>query len=226
MDSDLELAAVIASAAEIDHQSDDDIGVVLDAVPASPLASQSLAGESDEEMGLVLNLVADSGRRLERYERRGHLLMRMLRHRKQLIGQVRIGRIAPHVLDRIAVHNADYANTASDVIDLSQRRPLKVKGPGKYRVWIPAAVQRCSWGFRPRQKILKRPRRVRLRGKQPQFVSPTVPSGRTVAYFMRCSHTHVQKHVMLWQSCICDCWLQLWKRRCRLRWMCWFCKYP
>eukprot|EP00974_Lingulodinium_polyedra_P103580 10027910-Lingulodinium_polyedra.AAC.1 len=75
-----------------------------------------------------------------------------MRERKRLICQARLGKVAPHVLAKIVVHNEDWAKTEEGIIDLTQRRPLRLKGSGKYRQWIPPALQRVCWGLRPRPR--------------------------------------------------------------------------
>lgn len=93
-------------------------------------------------------------------------------------------------------HNEEHAKTAEDIIDLAQRRPLRVKGRGSYKRWIAPAIQRACWGLRPHRRVakkIKKPRR-RLRGKQAirPPPAPTSASTRFVAVYSRSSPAHVQ----------------------------------
>ena len=84
--------------------------------------------------------------------------MRLAKKRKALGHDV-----APHVVEHIQECNRDHAVRPQDLIDLSQRAPLKVRGKGTYRTWLPEAMQRAAWGLRPRHRTLKRkPRPVQL----------------------------------------------------------------
>eukprot|EP00972_Heterocapsa_arctica_P090693 13381751-Heterocapsa_arctica.AAC.1 len=51
-------------------------------------------------------------------------------------------RIVPHVQARIDRANEQYAIRRHDVINPSERKPVKVKGKGKHRHWVPPAVLR------------------------------------------------------------------------------------
>ncbi len=59
-------------------------------------------------------------------------------------------RLAEHVLARLEKYRRDYAVRHDELINLDERRPVSVKGAGKYRRWLPEALLRVCWGLRPK----------------------------------------------------------------------------
>ena len=164
--------------------SDVDIAGILSAAAALPRAAAE--DDSDHDLGDVLAVVNSLDMQRARFARRSHLLMKHARACKELARAKRGLQVADHVLQRIEVHNQDMAKTREDIIDVTEKVPVKHRGKGSYRHWVPSALLRVCWGLKPRQRILKiathRPRR-RLQGKRcvPRAVAPTVASARTCA---------------------------------------------
>ena len=168
--------------------SDDELGAMLAAAPPSPAAA-----DSDDDIAFLVDAVAAQDMAEDRYAFRGHRLCRMMRERKGLIGQARPGKVAPHVLANIAAANADWAKTEENLIDLTQRKPPRLKGRGKYRQWIPAALQRACWGLRPRPRVAKKVKRRRAALPRRRVApAPTVTSTHMYSVFARAAGTHVQ----------------------------------
>jgi hypothetical protein len=175
--SDDELAALGAAlgiaghAAEL-HDTDDELAAVLDAAP----------------------------RHQERYRRRGALLAAHMRAVKHARGR-RVLHLAPHVLERIDAHNERHAVRAEDVIDVTEKRRPLIKGKGAWKQWVPAAIQRVSWGTKPIKRVLKKPSR-RLRRKQPRaaMVATSAASARTWVYFTQSGHSYVQDSPPAWAT--------------------------
>jgi hypothetical protein len=89
--------------------------------------------------------------------------------------------------------NADYAVRTDGHIDVTETRPQRVKGTGRYRHWLPSAILRCCWGLRPRPRSRCKTR-TRCTTKQPPPTkpSPLVASARCIASFYRAGHNYVQ----------------------------------
>ena len=164
--------------------SDVDIEGVLSAAAALPRAAAE--DDSDHDLADVLAAVSSLDMQRAQFARRSHLLMKHARACKELARAKRGLQVADHVLQRIEVHNQDMAKTREDIIDVTEKVPVKHRGKGSYRHWVPSALLRVCWGLKPRLRILKnathRPRR-RLQGKRcvPRAVAPTVASARTCA---------------------------------------------
>jgi hypothetical protein len=173
--------------------SDADLCAVLHMVD---VAEPALEVDSDADVAMVADLVDDMDRNTEVYRQRGHLLMKMLRGRKELWRKARAGHVAPHVLRQLQIHNEDFAKTAENLIDITEMRPQKTQGHGSWKRWIVPALQRACWGLRPRPRVPKQLRKVlrRFRGKQvvQHLAAPTVASTRSFAVFSRSSASHVQ----------------------------------
>lgn len=159
---------------------DADCDRLLDSVEAA-LPSDTGA-DSDAEIGIMLEHVAQAQDRFGRYQQRGRLLLCMARKCKAL--KAKRQPVPAHVLQRIRVHNEDMAKTREDLIDLSEKKPAKYRGTGAYKHWVPAAIQRVCWGLRPRKRICKKKRpQKRIRGKRAvtHVAAPAVMSARACA---------------------------------------------
>jgi hypothetical protein len=117
------LLALVPSSSE-----SDDLERLLALVPPSP---RSDASEAD--LALASDLVRESALIDDKFGYRGHRLCKMMRKHKKLLGQARLGQIAPHVLEQVRAFNDNYAQTAVDIIDLAERRPVRVAGKGVLR---------------------------------------------------------------------------------------------
>jgi hypothetical protein len=160
---------------------DDDGGDVEDEqlrllLSALPSASDPIDGHCAE---LLAAVVAISPR--EKYTQRGTLLMGHARAIKCERAKA-FNAVAPHIEERIQRFHEDYAIRADDRIQLDETRPVKLKGTGRWRQWLPAAVLRASWGLRPRRRVALKPKhRIRVKSPAgPHHSAPTVASARTI----------------------------------------------
>ena len=130
----------------------DDLDALLAAVPASPATD----ADSDEDLAMLLDLVAAGESLADRYRQRGPLLCRMMRGREALLADLKLGKVPTHMQRLIQTHNEDFAETALDIIDLVQRTPLHIRGQGQYQRWTVEALQRACWGLRVRPRMTKK----------------------------------------------------------------------
>ena len=161
-----------------DADSDDEFAALLGAVRAAEPRA-----DSDDELAAVLGAARAATPR-EQYRRRGPLLAD---HMRQLKASKRGAPtpIAEHVQTRIQYANEEWAVRHADHVDVTEKRPVKVRGAGNYRNWLPPAILRVCWGFRPRPQLALLPKR-RARQKQPPGqAAPTVASARCIASFYR-----------------------------------------
>ena len=172
--------------------SDDELAALDAALGIDPPLAAGHAAEladTDDELAALLDVAP---RRQERYTRRGALLASHMRSCRKARGR-RAHNLAPHVLQRIDAHNERHAIRAEDVINVADKRRPRIKGKGAWKRWVPAAVQRVSWGTKPIKRLLKKPPR-RLRLKQPcaAMVATSASSARSWVYFTRSGHSYVQ----------------------------------
>ena len=146
----------------------------------------------DDGIDHVLRLVREACP-AERYKRRGELLCSHMRAVKAARRSTGSQQVASHVQEQIEKMNADYAVRTDDHIDVTETRPQRVKGTGRYRHWLPSAILRCCWGLRPRPRSRCKTR-TRCTTKQPPPTkpSPLVASARCIASFYRAGHNYVQ----------------------------------
>ena len=132
---------------------------------------------------------------VERYARRGHLLAAFMRERKKSRGLQRGGNVAAHTQSLIDISNEDLAKSEEQVISINARRPVKIRGRGAYKCWLPEALQRACWGLRPRPRQNKKPRnRITRKGKlKTRAAVPTTMSARACAILSRSSSKYVQE---------------------------------
>jgi hypothetical protein len=140
-------------------------------------------GDSDAELA---DIIAAARHAEPKFEQRGCLLTRHMRGVKKALNTSAVVKVAPHVERRIEYHNMNLAIRASDIIDVSEKKEPIVRGKGKYRHWLPAALQRVCWGLKPLRI------RIRVRGKRPHVAAPSSASLRTWAGMCHAGTTYTQ----------------------------------
>lgn len=126
---------------------------------------------TDDEMEFFIGVGERLERRRvrERYSQRGDLLCSHMRGVKKAYGKRVPTSIAEHVKQKIESMNANHAVVQNDVICVEEKRPVRVRGSGLYRRWLPQALQRVCWGRRP--AVPEPAPRQRVRRKQ-RFKKP------------------------------------------------------
>ena len=167
--------------------SDDELAALDAALGIAGHAAE--LNDTDDELAAVLDAAP---RHQEGYRRRGALLAAHMRAVKCALGR-RALHLAPHVFERIDAHSERHAVRTEDFIDVTDKRRPLIKNKGAWRRWVPAAVQRVSWGTKPIKRVLKKPSR-RLRLKQPRaaMVAPSAASAHTWVCFTQSGHSYVQ----------------------------------
>ena len=141
--------------------------------------------DSDAELDTLCQIVKSS-HKTTAFKQRGAELLRVARMAKTLKHLKRAPKVAPHVAQRIEKHNRSFAKTLEDHIDLQEKRPVKIKGRGAYKRWLPSALLRACWGPRNTKRVCQRPKLSDAKHRRapdalPSSVGPTSASTRSYA---------------------------------------------
>ncbi|OLP76832.1 hypothetical protein AK812_SmicGene43181 [Symbiodinium microadriaticum] len=160
-----------------------------------PAVSQHLMAEDSDEDIAAVNRILQCVRRCEKPAHRGAVSAKIARCGRQRISAARQRlKVTERIASLVNRHNAVFAKTQEDVIDLNAKKEEKIKGKGNYKRWLPTALLQACWGSRPRRRKCAKPKLTRLTKKtrcQVKVAAPTVSSVRACARQWHSSTTHI-----------------------------------